>query len=274
MDEEDDFTVDCTQEEIEELTEKLLDNDENNCARFFRYNLQERRQGCEDVCDEPLFQDIEPELFEVPTVAALLALHDNYEPCVSEEEEVTREEIREEQAFIDACVDTEVMRIAREWMVSKGLFSDDVMTFKRFLHRMWFSLYPRSHRVKGSCAFEHVFLGEVKKGVVKGFHNWLFFLTQEQKGEVDYYGFNYALSLRGKGCVMKSIFEWDGMVKPVSSIFLGLSPEIELAIYTICALIRPDDTVEISLAGKKIDVRTHVFKQRGKKYLGSAYPDL
>jgi hypothetical protein len=62
------------------LTEKLLDNDENNCSKFFRYNLQERRQGCEDVCDEPLFSDIQPELFEVPTIAALLALHDNYEP--------------------------------------------------------------------------------------------------------------------------------------------------------------------------------------------------
>ena len=37
---------------------------------------------------------------------------------------------------------------------------------------------------------------------------------------------------------------------------------------------RPNDSVQISLAGKTIDVRTHVFKQRGKKYLGSAYPDL
>ena len=37
MEEEDDFTIDCTQEEVEALTEKLLDNDENNCARFFRY---------------------------------------------------------------------------------------------------------------------------------------------------------------------------------------------------------------------------------------------
>ena len=36
MEEEDDFTIECTQEEVEALTEKLLDNDENNCARFFR----------------------------------------------------------------------------------------------------------------------------------------------------------------------------------------------------------------------------------------------
>ena len=46
-------------------------------------------------------------------------------------------------------------------MVSKGLVMDDKVAFKRFLHRMWFSLYPRSRRTKSSCAFEHVFLGEV-----------------------------------------------------------------------------------------------------------------
>ena len=56
------------------------------------------------------------------------------------------------------------------------------MSFKRLLHRMWFALYPRSRRTKGSCAFEHVFLGEVKNGKVNGFHNWLFFLLEEQKG--------------------------------------------------------------------------------------------
>ena len=77
---DDDYTIDCSEEEFHELTERLLDNDENNCAKYFRYNLQERRQGCEDVCEEPLFQDVEEELFNVPTVEKLLALHDNYEP--------------------------------------------------------------------------------------------------------------------------------------------------------------------------------------------------
>lgn len=57
--------------------------------------------------------------------------------------------------------------------------------------------------------------GEVKQGKVNGFHNWLFFLTMEMQDKVDYYGFNYALSFRGKGAVIKSVFEWDGMVKPV-----------------------------------------------------------
>ena len=36
------------------------------------------------------------------------------------------------------------MAMAQEWLVSKGLIADDKVTFKRFLHRMWFALYPRS----------------------------------------------------------------------------------------------------------------------------------
>jgi len=56
MEEDDGFTVDCTEEELQELTERLLDADDNNCAQYFRYNLQERRKGCSDVCEEPLFQ--------------------------------------------------------------------------------------------------------------------------------------------------------------------------------------------------------------------------
>lgn len=225
-------------------------------------------------------------------MAKLLALHDNYEPVVSEEEDVTREEIQEEWDFLDAVIDTKVMDIAREFMVSKGLLSDDITVFKRFLHRMWFSLYPRSRRNAGSCAFEHVFLGEIKQGKINGFHNWLFFLTQEREGNVDYYGktrletfihaftililsgFNYALSFGRKGAVVKSVFEWEGMVKPVSSIFLGISPELELALYTLCVLMKPDDNCTVSMNSKKFDIQTHVFKIRGKKYLGSAYPDL
>ena len=60
----------------------------------------------------------------------------------------------------------------------------------------------------------------------------------------------------------------------VSSIFIGVSPEFELALYTLCALMKPDDTITCSLANKTVDITTHVFKMRGKKYLGSAYPDL
>lgn len=275
-DDDDDYAGDCTQDEVFDLTEKLLENDVNNCAKYFRYNLQSRRCGMEDTCDEPLFSNINMDaILAVPTIDKLIALHDNYIPIVTEEEDVTKEEIQEEWDFIDACLETKVMDIARDFLVSKGLLREDPKVFRHLLHRMWFALFPRAHRVKGSCAFEHVFLGEVKAGQVNGFHNWLFFLLEEQRGDVNYYGFSKAFGFgKGKGGIMKTIFEWEGHVKPVSSIFIGLSPELELALYTICVLLKPDDACTILLGGKRVDIRTHVFTQGGKKFLGTAFPDI
>ena len=158
MDFDGDGVIDVTEDELFELTEQMLDEDSNNCARYFWYNLQERRQGEEDVCDEPLFQNIDEELFEVETIKKLIALHDNYEPVrsdtqnlirtekiqlqllfinescnpsnfqvVSEEEDVTREERQEEFDFLDACVDTRVMEIAHQFLVSKGALSFQIL---------------------------------------------------------------------------------------------------------------------------------------------------
>jgi Endoribonuclease XendoU len=40
-----------------------------------------------------------------------------------------------------------------------------------------------------SCGFEHVFVGEVDEGHVKGLHNWLQTMVEEARGDLDYLGF-------------------------------------------------------------------------------------
>ena len=92
--------------------------------------------------------------------------------------------MEEEWAFIDAILETKVMKKTMNFLSSKGKIKDEV-SFRKFLHTMWFSLYPRDHRrkVDSSCAFEHVFLGEVKRGKIIGFHNWLFLLREEKLGK-------------------------------------------------------------------------------------------
>ena len=268
----------CT---LKELTELLLVHDDNNCARFFNYKLQGKPKGQEDASPEPLFSHIKDDLFEVNTIIALQKLHDNFNPQTTEEEPVTHKKTQEEIDFIKACLDTKVMKLAQKWLAENiSKIWNDKAKFKELLHNMWFATYPRCQRdrVNGSCAFEHVFLGETKRGIVKGFHNWFFFLTEEKKGNVDYYGFHEAISLSNKGSLIKTTFKWFGMVKPISSLFLGFSPELELAIYTICALQNPnqvDKTTQISLAGETINVHTYLIKgKRGKQYIGSTYPDI
>nr|BAH13670.1 unnamed protein product [Homo sapiens] len=59
------------------------------------------------------------------------------------------------------------------------------------LKNMWFGLYSRGNEEGDSSGFEHVFSGEVKKGKVTGFHNWIRFYLEEKEGLVDYYSHIY-----------------------------------------------------------------------------------
>ena len=65
-------------------------------------------------------------LAPVPTVLQYIF---NFQ-CVSEEEDVTREEVKEEQDFIDAMVDTKVMQLTMEFLASKGLIGMAILVFR------------------------------------------------------------------------------------------------------------------------------------------------
>lgn len=52
-----------------------------------------------------------------------------------------------------------------------------------------------------SCGFEHVFVGETKKGrEIMGLHNWVQFYLQEKQNNVDYKGYK---ARKNKGTVRK-----------------------------------------------------------------------
>jgi poly(U)-specific endoribonuclease len=77
------------------------------------------------------------------------------------------------------------------------LVSRDPKAQKDLLKQIWFNTYSRGGGKIGSSAFEHVFLGELKRGEVIGMHNWVFFGTEEAKKEADYLGYIRKLALGG-----------------------------------------------------------------------------
>ena len=40
--------------------------------------------------------------------------------------------------------------------------------------------------------------------------------------------------------------------------FVGFSPELELAIYTLAVLVKPDEALDINLGGKILQIKTHI----------------
>lgn len=63
-------------------------------------------------------------------------------------------------------------------------------------------------------------------------------------------------------------------MKPVNAMFVGTSPELEMALYTLCFSVRADKECNVSLNGHKFIIRTHTFRYRGKNLIGSAFPEI
>ncbi|XP_063232693.1 endoribonuclease CG2145-like isoform X1 [Bacillus rossius redtenbacheri] len=263
-----------TDHDLQLWSEELLDKDVNNAACFVHVNYQARtRSGSTaDQAPQPLLT-VDRRALQLPTVAKVLRLFDNYVADAGVNEQVTAAELREEADLLDAFVATPVMRHARQFLLEKGLVSTRPDAFKTLLRDLWFTVFSRGQRRTGSSAFEHVFLGELKRGEVSGLHSWIFFGHEESRRQANYLGWIRKLDL-GSGSVLKLAYTWLGVRKPVGSMFVGTSPELEMAVYTVCFLTRANERCRVSLGGVVLHVKTYSFSVRGRSVISSAYPDI
>ncbi|KAM6918183.1 uridylate-specific endoribonuclease C-like [Xenentodon cancila] len=231
-----------------------------------------------DRASAPLFTYVnEEKLKNIKTYAHFINLLDNYEMSTGVSETVTSEELQENQLFIDSILETDVMKCTHSYLVRKGQSPSDRAQFKRQLYDIWFRLYHRDRSGReDSCGFEHVFLGETKFGhEIVGLHNWVQFYLQEKHGNIDYKGYkardnkdtpdedDHVLNLQ---------FSWKGLVKPLGSSFIGVSPEFEVAVFTIVFLMSTEKTTSVVV---KVDeyVLELVVCRYGRS-IGTSYPKL
>ena len=139
--------------------------------------------------------EVKPEAYEIPTVKAVLALHDNYELDVKTKETVTSEERREENELLDAFIATDVMKTTMKFLADKGYVPDDEYEFKDTLKRVWFSQFKRIDGDASSSGFETVFLAEKFDSEIIGLHDWIYFAKQEEAKKLDYLGYIKKLDL-------------------------------------------------------------------------------
>lgn len=228
----------------------------------------------EDVAEGSLFSWLNKDVLRRPTFSRFCSLLDNYNPHVGSKEVVTSQERQEEVAFIEEISRTAPIKYLHKYLSSKGVMRGSYQDFKSMMTSLWFDLYGRGGTSSSSSAFEHVFVGEIKQQgeqEVSGFHNWLQFYLEEAKGRVDYQGYIFP---RRRGQIPDSDtqlltlqFEWNGVLKSVSSTLVGVSPEFEIALYTLCFYMGGENN-HVELGPYPVNIKCY---RLGNK-IGSAFP--
>ncbi|XP_015608347.1 poly(U)-specific endoribonuclease homolog [Cephus cinctus] len=265
-----------TDEDLEKLSEALFIKDVNNANRYITVNLQKKTTGSSpiDEAPQPLL-NVRPEALQIPTIQHVLAIYDNYKLDTRTNEYISPAQRQEESLLVDTFLSTNVMSAAMRFLADKGYIRKDYYEYKDTLRRLWFNLFSRGDGKIGSTGFEHVFLTELKLGTeVIGLHNWIYFNAEEVSKRADYLGYIKKVDLGDKASIIKLHTKFNGIDKPVTTMFIGTSPELEMALYTVCFFARPDKPCPVSLGGTKFNIMTYKFRYRGKDLIGSAYPDI
>ncbi|KAF2897264.1 hypothetical protein ILUMI_08904 [Ignelater luminosus] len=262
-------------EELREFSENLLQRDTNNAARYVTINYQAKTTSRSQVDEAPLpLLGIHNDAYNIPTISKMRLLYNNYILQSNVNEHVSPQEREEENNLLDALLSTSVMQQTRNFLINKGAIGKDPQHFRNILKEIWFNMYSRGGGKIGSSGFEHVFLAELKNGAVSGLHNWLYFKEEESKNTANYLGYMKNIDLGNKGAILKYHFKFHDVDKPVGSMFIGTSPEFEIALYTTCFLLRADQVCPLRLSGHNFIIRTFTYRYRGKNLIGSAFPEI
>ncbi|XP_009001451.5 uridylate-specific endoribonuclease isoform X1 [Callithrix jacchus] len=269
-----------SKEEIQSISEKIYRAETNKAQKEdIVLNRQNRISPSEtrdqvDHCPKPLFTYVNEKLFSKPTYAAFINLLNNYQRVTGHGEHFNAQQLAEQDAFLREIMKTAVMKELYSFLQHQNRYGSE-QEFVDDLKNMWFGLYSRGKEEGDSSGFEHVFSGEVKKGKVTGFHNWIRFYLQEKEGLVDYYSYILDGPWDSYPDVLAMQFNWDGYYKEVGSAFIGSSPEFEFALYSLCFIARPGKVCQLSLGGYPLAIRTYTWDNstygNGKKYIATAY---
>ncbi|XP_042084985.1 poly(U)-specific endoribonuclease-C [Haplochromis burtoni] len=238
-------------------------------------------QGIHTVLDhasQPLFSNVnESKLRNITTFSSFVTLLDNYERSTGVTEQVTTEELTEMDLFLDAVLETKVMKVCvTTSSVEQKVYICEILQHYNLIcislvRSMCVSVLKLIITSLDSSGFEHVFVGETKSGTeIIGFHNWVQFYLQEKNQHLDYKGYkarehdlpdqdDHVLNLQ---------FSWHGVVKPVGSAFIGTSPEFEMAVFLMN--MEGSTTVVVNIDQCQMEL---VVIRHGRS-LGTAYPKL
>ncbi|GBP28132.1 Poly(U)-specific endoribonuclease homolog [Eumeta japonica] len=264
-------------EDLLRLSEEMFNADVNNAYNYIQVNLQGKTSSMTktDEAPSPLL-NVPETVWNGPTIRPFVALFDNYHKNIIRPEFVTPNEETEQVTFINTIMATGPIRSLMAFLVNKGLTQmNDYNEQVQLLKKIWFTKYARhwSGLCKCSCAFENVFMAELKSDQVLGLHSWLFFAKRELDNKANYLGYMDKLDLSGKGIILKQHSILSGTKDaPDVNMFVGTSPELETALYTVCFMARPDRPCRLRYNNVAFTVQTKTLKSENTILIDTAYP--
>jgi poly(U)-specific endoribonuclease len=268
---------------LSDAVQQMWDLDLNRLRPSVDYvlNVQEGKQPFwkEDKAEDPLFASVSPQALSRPTYKLFQALLDNYKAETGATETISDQERSEAYAFLKAIMQTAPMQLCHKYLLAKGAddVPEDPSDFIKLMYKIWFELYNRDSN-RDSSGFEHVFVGEVQDGKISGFHNWIQFYRQEQKGDVDYRGYvkpksNSDAEANSDDHVLSLQFRWHGVEKFVGTSFIGVSPEFEFALYTTCFLLGEEENhIVLKTSTDEFNLNIRCYKIARDK-IGTSFPE-
>lgn len=180
------INVEPTREELGDIASaanKLWDLDLNRLTPGKDYEIDvgdgKKVYQKHDAAENALFRHLDPSVFKRPTYSRFIALLDNYIADQSVPEDYTTEEKHEEIAFVEEISRTAPIQYLQKYLSAKNIIQGSDQQFKQALFGLWFQLYKRGATPDSSSAFEHVFVGEIKRSrnsrnaEICGLHNWI-----------------------------------------------------------------------------------------------------
>jgi poly(U)-specific endoribonuclease len=265
---------DVSDQQLQSLVDELRSSDkaEHNRRILVNYQGHTTTRDRADHAAERLFSRLDEKILHKPTFQKFISLMDNYNWATGETEDNTLQEQAEVKEFLDAVFRTRTWSIFSSFLRRNNHpFARDERTLKDKVRQLWFGQYSRARGRPDTSGFEHVFLGESKNGEIGGLHNWVTFYLRErnESAEFDYKGF-----LVQRFNVMAAVkFTWKSLWKNAGSLFIGTSPEFDLALYTACFLSRRGrNTCNLELDGCPFIITSFDINQERRIYVGSVYP--
>lgn len=259
------------------LGEEMFNADVNNAYNYIQVNVQGKTSAMskDDQAPNNLL-GVSDNVWNGPTIRPFVALFNNYHKNVIRPEISTPNEETEQTTFINTILATGPIRTLMNHLTSKGLNQfNEYPEQVEILRKIWFTKYARhwTGLCKCSCAFENVFMAELKSDTVLGLHSWLFFAKRELDRKANYLGYIDKLDLSGKGLILKqhSVLS-DTKDAPEVNMFVGTSPELETALYTLCFLARPDRPCKMRFNNIPFTINVKTLKSDNLILIDTAYP--